>query len=86
MRAPRSATVNHQFHRHLERLGMPSMRFHDLRHTCASLLVSQGVDLRVVIQTLGHSQISLTANTYTHLRQAIQQEAAERIDAVLSAG
>ena len=81
-----ASTVNHQFHRHLERLGMPSMRFHDLRHTCASLLVSQGVDLRVVMQTLGHSQISLTANTYTHLRQAIQQEAAERLDAVLSAG
>jgi integrase len=81
-----ASTVNHQFHRHLERLGMPSMRFHDLRHTCASLLVSQGVDLRVVMQTLGHSQISLTANTYTHLRQAIQQEAAERINAVPSAG
>lgn len=81
-----ASTVNHQFHRHLERLGMPSMRFHDLRHTCASLLIGQGVDLRVVMETLGHSQISLTANTYTHLRQAIQQEAAQRLDAVLSAG
>ncbi len=38
------------------------------------------------MQTLGHSQISLTANTYTHLRQAIQQEVAKRLDAVLSAG
>ena len=42
--------------------------------------------LRVVMQTLAHSQISLTANTQPHLRQAIQQEAAERPDAVLSAG
>ena len=51
---------------------------HDLRHTCATLLLAQGVPLRVVMEILGHSQISITANTYTHVLSALQQEAMRR--------
>jgi len=47
----------------LENAKLPSIRIHDLRHTCASLLLVQGVHPRIVMETLGHSQISLTLDT-----------------------
>lgn len=64
---------------------LPSIRIHDLRHTCASLLLAQGVHPRVVMETLGHSQISLTLDTYSHVLPALQQEAARQIDILLAA-
>ncbi len=76
--------VTHRFHNLLRRAGLPSMRFHDLRHACASLLLVQGVHPRVVMETLGHSQISLTMNTYSHVLPALQREAADRMEAVLA--
>jgi len=75
--------VTHRFHRLLKKAGLPPMRFHDLRHACASLLLVQGVHPRVVMETLGHSQISLTMNTYSHVLPALQREAADRMEAVL---
>jgi integrase len=59
-------------------------RFHDLRHSCASLLLAQGVHPRVVMETLGHSQIALTMNTYSHVLPPLQREAAVRMDEVLA--
>ena len=58
-------------------------RFHDLRHTAASFLLAQGVPLRVVIEILGHSQIGLTADTYSHVAPEVQAAAAERMDELL---
>ncbi|HEV2415961.1 MAG TPA: tyrosine-type recombinase/integrase [Candidatus Dormibacteraeota bacterium] len=55
--------VTKQFHRVLENAGLPRRRFHDLRHSCATLLLVQGVSPRVVMDVLGHSQIGLTMNT-----------------------
>ena len=75
--------VTRRFQRILKGAGLPRQRFHDLRHACASLLLSQGVPARVVMETLGHSQISLTLNTYSHVIPALGREAAERMDAVL---
>jgi site-specific recombinase XerD len=49
------------------------------------LLLAQGVDLRTVMETLGHSQISLTMNTYAHVLPALQRDAARRMDAALGA-
>ena len=63
---------------------MPRVRFHDLRHTAATLLLAQGVDPRTIMETLGHSQISLTLNTYSHVLPALQIEAAAKVDAILS--
>jgi len=63
---------------------LPRIRIHDLRHTCASLLLAQGVHPRVVMETLGHSQISLTLDTYSHVLPALQQEAARQIDTLLA--
>lgn len=76
--------VTHRFHKLLKRAELPSMRFHDLRHACASLLLVQGVHPRVVMETLGHSQISLTMNTYSHVLPALQREAADRMEAIFS--
>ncbi len=47
--------------------GMPKMRFHDLRHSCASLLLANGVPLKQIQEWLGHSDFSTTANIYAHL-------------------
>lgn len=67
----------------LKKAGLPDIRFHDLRHTAASLLLVQGVQPRVVMETLGHSQISLTMNTYSHVMPVLQREAAEKMGAIL---
>ena len=63
---------------------LPNIRLHDLRHSCATLLLAQGVNPRVVMETLGHSQVSLTLNTYSHVLPALQQDAAARMNAILS--
>lgn len=60
-------------------------RFHDLRHCAASLLLSQGADMREIMEQLGHSQISLTANTYTHLSDELRRATADRMGAALTA-
>lgn len=52
---------------------LPTIRIHDLRHTCASLLLAQDVNPRVVMETLGHSQISLTLDTYSYVLPALEQ-------------
>jgi integrase len=62
---------------------LPSIRFHDLRHTAATLLLAQGVDPRTIMETLGHSQISLTLNTYSHVLPTLQAEAATKMNAIL---
>ena len=61
------------------------MRIHDLRHTCATLLLAQGVHPKVVQEILGHSQITLTLDTYSTVLPSVSREAAAQMDAVLSA-
>ena len=56
-----------QFPRCLERHGLRKVRFHDLRHSCASLLLANGVPLKSIQEWLGHSDFSTTANVYSHL-------------------
>jgi len=75
--------VVRSFKRILQKAGLPDIRFYDLRHTCASLLLAQGVHPRVVMEILGHSQIGLTMNTYSHVIPQLQQEAASKLDALL---
>ena len=64
--------------------GLPRMRFHDLRHSAASLLLSQRAYPRVVMEMLGHSTIALTMNTYSHVIPALERDAADRMNAILS--
>lgn len=78
--------LTRDFQAHLQRLGLPRQRFHDARHACASLLLSMNVPARVVMEILGHSQISLTMNTYSHVVPALQKEAAQQMDRLLAVG
>jgi integrase len=75
--------VTRRFQAVLRQAGLPHQRFHDLRHACASLLLAQGVAPRVVMETLGHSLISVTLNTYSHVIPALGRAAADEMDAVL---
>jgi len=68
--------VTRAFQRLLKRAGLPKRRFYDLRHSCATLLLVQGVPARVVMEILGHSQIGLTMNTYTHVVPELSRAAA----------
>ena len=76
-------TVSRQFRRLLEQAGFRPMRFHDLRHVCASLLLSQGTHPRLVMEMLGHSTISVTMNTYSHVIPPLRNEVANQMDKVL---
>lgn len=77
-------TLHRNFKRVLAKAGIPtSTRFHDLRHSCASLLLAQGTHLRIVMELLGHSSISLTANTYSHVMPAAMREVATAMDSIL---
>ena len=51
----------------LKKAGLPSIRFHDLRHSCATLLYDSGIDMKAIQEWLGHSNISTTMNIYAHL-------------------
>jgi len=64
--------------------GLEPIRFHDLRHTSATLLLTAGVHPKVVQERLGHSQIGITLDTYSHVMPSLQLEAAEKLDALLS--
>ena len=77
--------VTKQFQPILEKADLPRQRFHDLRHSCASLLLAQGVHARIVMETLGHSQIALTMNTYSHVMPELQREAADKMGELLFA-
>jgi integrase len=68
----------------LARAELPTVRFHDLRHTAATLLLAQGVHPKIVQERLGHSQISLTLDTYSHVLPSMGREAASKLDALLT--
>jgi integrase len=76
-------TVTRRFQALLKTAGLPHQRFHDLRHAAASMMLTQGVAARVVMETLGHSQISLTLGTYSHVSPALGRAAAERMNDLL---
>jgi integrase len=67
----------------LRRLGLPQVRFHDLRHTAATLMLEQGVHPKVVSEMLGHSSVAITLDRYSHVLPTMQEEAARRMDRVL---
>jgi integrase len=69
----------------LKRAGLPEIRFHDLRHTAATLLLLDGVHPKVVQERLGHSKIGITLDTYSHVLPTMQKEAAARLDRLFAA-
>jgi integrase len=81
-----SATVVREaFYRAAVKAGLPHIRFHDLRHTAASLMLQNGEQPKVVQENLGHSTISMTMDLYSHTTTGMHREAAERLDGLLRA-
>jgi len=69
----------------LERAGLPrSVRFHDLRHTCATLLLSKGVHPKIVQELLGHATIAITLDTYSHVLPNMQGEAVTAMETIVT--
>jgi len=75
--------LNKDFERIIADAELRRVRLHDLRHACASFLLAQGVHPRVVMELLGHSQISLTMDTYTHVMPDAMREAVTRVGGLL---
>ena len=77
--------ISHHFAKVLKKQGLPHIRFHELRHSCASLLIDMGFTLKDVQEWLGHSDIKMTANIYAHLdtarKSSIADSLADRIGA-----
>ena len=76
--------VTRSIHRVLDSAQLDQRRLHDLRHSCATLLLAQHVPARVVMEILGHSQISTTMNTYTHVIPEMRRDAAAKMQELLS--
>ena len=78
-------SVNTMLKRVLERAGIPKVRFHDLRHTFATIALQNGVDIKTVSGMLGHFSAGFTLDTYAHVTTAAQKEAADTMGNVLNA-
>jgi integrase len=68
----------------LKRGGLPNMRFHDLRHTCATLLLGRGVHPKFVQELLGHATIAITLDTYSHVLPNMGDQASRAMEDALS--
>ena len=77
-------SVNNMLHRVLKRAGLPSIRFHDLRHTFATLALQNSVDIKTVSGMLGHFSAGFTLDTYAHVTTSAQKEAARTMGNVLA--
>jgi integrase len=72
-----------RFHTLCDHAGIRRIRFHDLRHSCATLLLEQGVELVTIKELLGHANIGVTGNTYAHVRLRLQHDAIEAMNTAL---
>jgi len=76
-------TLTHNFARIARRADLPGTRFHDLRHTFASLMLLAGIHPKIVSEALGHSSVAFTLDVYSHLVPGLQEAAGKRLDEVL---
>lgn len=76
-------TVSQAWRRLTRGLGIQDVRFHDLRHTHATLMLKQGIHPKIVQERLGHSSIAITLDTYSHVSPGMQRKAAEAFDQIL---
>ena len=80
----RSDLITRSFKPLLRRANLPDIRFHDLRHTCATLLLSRGVHAKLVQELLGHATIAVTLDTYSHVLPGMDDGLADTMDEALS--
>jgi hypothetical protein len=76
-------TLTHSFARIARRAGLAGTRFHDLRHTFATLMLLAGIHPKIVSEALGHSSVAFTLDVYSHVVPDLQEAAAKRLDDVL---
>ena len=79
------SVLSHNFGRIVKKAGL-DVRFHDLRHSCATLMLGAGVHPKIVQDMLGHSSIQITLDTYSHTVPGMQKAAAEQLGALLPSG
>jgi integrase len=78
-------SIGHAFTIFLQARGLPHMRFHDLRHTHATQLLKDGVHAKIAAERLGHAKVGTTLDLYSHVLPGMQEDAAARVDAAISA-
>jgi integrase len=79
-----ASNIRRAFRKLLKASGLPKIRFHDLRHTAASLMLNHGIPVLIVSKRLGHSKPSITLDVYGHLIPSKQEEAAQLMDDLMS--
>jgi len=77
--------ISSRWGKFLRQAGLPHMRFHDLRHAHATLMLRKGVHPKIVSERLGHASIGITLDTYSHVLPSMQQEAADAFDELFPA-
>lgn len=78
--------IRNHFHPVLVRAGLPHIRFYDLRHTAATLLLAEGENVKVVAERLGHSSAKMTLDVYAHALPTLQRPATAKIESIFSNG
>jgi integrase len=78
--------LTHAFSKMARRAGLKGVRFHDLRHTFASLMLLRGAKPKVISGALGHSSVAFTMDTYSHIIEGMQSDAMALLDEVLPPG
>lgn len=73
-------SIRRSFYHVTQKLGLPHIRFHDLRHTHATPLIQQNVNMKLTSQRLGHADIRTTLNTYSHVLPEMQRTISEKLD------
>jgi integrase len=79
------STIGYHFARLLKKAGLEPMRFHDLRHSCGSLLLARGVEPKVIQELLGHRNIQTTMNVYAHVLKSMRRQSADVMDSLFPA-
>ena len=77
-------TLALRFTKLVQSAGVPRIRIHDLRHTSATLMLANGEHPKIVQERLGHADVSMTLNRYSHVTMDMQRDAANRLDAFMS--
>ena len=80
------SSLSHSFNRIAKQAGLGNVRFHDLRHTFASLMLMQGAKPKVISEALGYSSVAFTLDVYSHIIEGMQSDAMALLDEVLPAG
>ena len=80
------SVLSHNFARLIKRAGFQNVRFHDLRHTFASLMLLRGAKPKVISEALGHSSVAFTMDVYSHIIEGMQSDAMALLNEVLPPG